>query len=78
MTPKNNEMLVELKAEMTGLKTDLNDLKTEFQKEKEVNKAGYIELLSEIRNQNYVLNHHREKMAKNEEELSKLREGIQS
>jgi hypothetical protein len=64
MTAKNNEMLVEMKAELTGLKTELNDLTTEFQKEKEVNKARYNELLSEIRNQNYVLNHHLEKIAR--------------
>ena len=31
------------------------------------------DMLKEIRNQSYVINHHRDKIAKNEEEVSKIK-----
>ncbi len=64
MVAKNNEMLY--------------DLKSQFEQEREVNQARSQEILKEIRNQKYVINHHRDKIAKNEEELSTIKQMMQS
>jgi hypothetical protein len=78
MTAKNNELLLKMQIEISEIRTELTDFKAEFQKEKDMNQSRYDLILSEVRNQNYVLNHHRDKISRNEEEISKIRQMIQT
>jgi chromosome segregation ATPase len=91
MVAKNNEVvfevrseLRELKSEVAQLKTDVEQLKAdvaqlrkEFNEEKELNRSRYVELLKEIRYQNYLFNYYREKIAKNEEDISVIKQKIE-
>lgn len=78
LVAKNNEMIIEMKSEITEMKGEIVDIKVQIQKEKELDARRHEEVLKELRNQNYLINHHRDKIAKNEEDISVLMQMIKS
>jgi hypothetical protein len=85
MVAKNNQILLEMKSEILEMKSEISAIKSDLQQEKETNQSRYEEnkardeeLLMEIRNQKYIINHHRSKIAKNEEEISLIKQIVQS
>jgi len=64
------DRLDKLESRFDKLENRFDKLESRFETEQKLNQARFDELLKEVRNQNYTLNYHREKIARNEEEIN--------
>jgi chromosome segregation ATPase len=65
-----------LKQDVTAIRQDLSSLRQEFESEKEWNRTRSNEILKEVRNVSFEMEHLRNKTAKNESDLFVLKQSF--
>jgi chromosome segregation ATPase len=71
-------MIAKLIEKVDHIDKRFDQLENRFDIEQKLNQARFDEMLKEVRNQNYVINYHRDKLAKNEEEINVVKQMLQS